>query len=144
MIMIINSCYIWWFALLWWCCTVRERVLKKTYFQSLWETDNDVGKDEDNDVDKDEDKENLDEVEEPEESPAGVTWEAPIVISGLRQGLSFEHIETKQLVKIIGRIIDKSLNLNFNLDLINLDVWEHADKGRVPKKCKQVWSFTKP
>ena len=63
--------------------------------------DNDVNKDEDNDYDEDEDndddedEDNDDEVDQPEESPAGVTWEAPIVISGLRQGLSFKQIEGK-------------------------------------------------
>ena len=63
--------------------------------------DNDVNKDEDNDYDEDEDndddedEDNDDEVDQPEESPAGVTWEAPIVISGLRQGLSFKQIEDK-------------------------------------------------
>ena len=58
---------------------IKQAGLLADLFVWSWKHDNDDDDDDDG-VD--------DDFEQPEESPAGVTWEAPIMISGLRQGLS--------------------------------------------------------
>ena len=59
---------------------IKQASLLADLFVRSWQHDNDDDDDDDDGVD--------DDFEQPEESPAGVTWEAPIMISGLRQGLS--------------------------------------------------------